>query len=427
MNKEKIDCILNIYDDEIFNVLPIIGNIFDMSNIPLNIIKCNILCRSCKHLKLNNYMNWDSISNIFKRYNALKFINNTNMPDYADMYITTSYVPSHIVRRQYNKYIFFCYDEKQLINIIDNIHFFDNIIFSQDEKNIKNILLENKLIINHTFETNRHCIKNILKYYTDNIQHVHNRHILEILNNDIIKIFNELLLLNKCKKIIDLTCNNIKLLTSQIEHYHCNNMNKDILQKIKFEKTQAKITLSNNNISDKKFTELISPLCEPHNTIILVHNIFQYMPFEEIINTIQNLCTLNFTYISFISTQTIANINGEWIDINTNKNDISHGGYRAINLNNMPYNIAIPYKIFYNSQHITHDGNYREEEYVHIYTHREFIKLSKIDNSFTEHPFIKYNYKKKSVNNEYIIYKLKNIDKMRDNIYNKIATYQISN
>lgn len=443
MNKENIDCVINIFDDEIFKVLPIIGSICDTSTIPINIVKCNISCRTCNHLKLNTFINWDNISILFKRYNSLKILENKkDMPDYADIYITTHYVPSHITRRQYNKYVLLYYDTKQLTttnelgetipnDIIDNIFRFNSVILANDVQLLRNVLIDNEhnevFLRNNCVEADRRCIKSITSMDMNYkfFHNMYNKYIWQTITDELVLLLDEIIVSIKCTQIIDLSCNNVKLAKPYIKSYHCNNINKDILKTIRFN-THTKFTLSNNNISNEKFTDMISTLGK-EKTIIISHNMFQYMPFEEIINTIQNLCTIDFAYISITSIQTMIKINNEWLEINTNKNDISYGGYRAINLNNAPYGSAIPYKIYYHSQFINQENNYREDEYIHIYTFAEFKKLKKIDDKFIEHAFIKYdnkyNYYK---DNKYVIYELKDIDKMYDNVYNNRNTYYIS-
>ena len=42
MSKDYLDCVINVYHDELLNILPIIGNICDSIEIKLNIIKLNI-------------------------------------------------------------------------------------------------------------------------------------------------------------------------------------------------------------------------------------------------------------------------------------------------------------------------------------------------------------------------------------------------
>jgi hypothetical protein len=421
MNEEKINCVIHIYDDELYNIMAIIGSICRLSPTPIKIIKCEITCRNHGNINSQILLDLNNTSDILKRYKSLFLddnINNNiknNMPDFADLYITTNFNYSHIMRKQYNKYVLLYYDEKQLTTINEekkisnkNVNYFDIVISLPDMSLPQNILFSNEYI-----NIDKNCIKKIMnlklkiKIKTLNI------------NDNVVNSLNKFVIVNNITQILDLECYNISLAKPNIKYYHCNSQNKNIFKTLKYN-TQTKFTLSNNKISDLNFIKMLITL-NKDNTIVLLHNVLQYAPFSEIISIIQNLCNINFKYISISSIQTMIQIHNEWTNVDTNTKDISYGGYRPINLNNKPYNLATPHKIYFNET-IKQESNYKEYEYIHLYSYAEFLKLKNINENFTKHSYVPFN-KTHSVENEYIIYEIKDIDKMNDNIFSNNNSY----
>lgn len=420
MIEEKINCVIDIYDDEIFNILPIIGCICNLSLIPIKIIKCNIICRYSPNLITSQMLlNLENIPIFFKRYKSLYLADNinNNMSEYADLYIATYFNYSQVIRKQYNKYVLLYYDEKQLTITNEekkisnhNINYFDIVI------SLPNILLPPHIIFsNNHININKNCIKKI----------IHLKIKIKInkwnINDTVINSLNNVISENNIIQILDLECHNISLAKSNIKYYHCNSQHKNIFKTLKFN-THTKFTLSNNKISDLKFIKMLITL-NKDNTIILLHNVLQYAPFSDIISIIQNLCDVKFAYISISSIQTMIHIHNEWINIDTNIKDISYGGYRPINLNNKPFNIAIPYKIYFNET-VKQETNYKEYEYIQLYSYTEFLKLKKINENFTKHSYVPFN-NTNNINNEYTIYETKDIDKMNDNILSNNNQYYV--
>ena len=151
---------------------------------------------------------------------------------------------------------------------------------------------------------------------------------------------------------------------------------------------------------------------------------FQHMTNQEIIGTIRNLIRYTkFTYIALTSIKSLYNIRGEWIkQPSVNGHDINRGGYRAVNMNERPYDVAQPLEIMDDQIHTISRNMHRELHDMHYYGYQEFSKLKNIKSKFIKHDYVPYmmggQIPPTPIKNKYKIYKIKYINRLLDKIEN---------
>lgn len=480
MSKGYLDCVINIYHDEIINIIPIIGNICDSIEIKLNIIKLKI---SNRYNKYSTNINWDNINEICKKYKSLLFNPKNNsiiMPEFADIYFTTEYTPSHTIQRQYMKYVLLYYDIKQLTwtdknnNKVEsnNIRWFfqfDVIIqLKETIPSLRESIIKyypkifsdkiNNFFNIYSFGPDRKCMENILnidpnktifnKIYTFGLwidtRIMHKKGVKNELSfsgdgsdvgvsDTIIASLSKFITDNNVTQIIDLSCGDMKWMSilldknKQITDYHGNDVS---LNAIKIAQTNIKkrdnlnITFSTCNTSHELFAKKLKHIMKG-TSLIISRLTMQHMTNEEIINTIKNLIKyVNFTYIGLSSIKTILQIRDEWIiQQGLNRNDINRGGYRGINLDEYPFDDCLPFAIMDDQTHIIGKNKHKELIDIYFYTNKEFSKLRDIKKRYIKHNFISYMQGGVSVIDKkiYKFYEIKNIDEL----LNKKDNYEI--
>lgn len=485
MLKKNLDCIININNDELLTIIPVIGNICDSNETKLNIIKFNI---TNIYDKFSNKNNWTTINNICKHYTSLSIdqtnINGYKMPEFADIYFTTEYVPSHTLKRQYNKYVFIYHDIKQLSwtdktkNVVEsnNVRYFfqfDAIIILQDTKpSLREYIIKyypdtftdkiNNFFNTYSFIPDRKCMQCINeidpcktifdKTYTFglwvNSKIIHKTGITANISfsgdgsdlgisDQIIKTMSDFIKNNGVTQIIDLSCGDMKWMSivlkenKQITDYHGNDVSLNAIRLAQHNITNRdglNISFSNCNTAHKLFAKNIGKILKG-TSLIFSRLTLQHMTNQEIINTIRNLIKIpprgastkgggKFSFFGLSSIKTVYNIRNEWIkQPSTNGQDINRGGYRAIDMDEPPYDNAKPISIF-NDQVRMFGKNTQELIDVHFYNYAEFSKLKNIKSKFTKHNYTSYIHGgdklHKLPKNKYKIYKIKKINLLLD-------------
>lgn len=449
MAKNILDCVVNIYHDEIMDIMPLIGNICDLAELKLNIIKCNI---TNIYDKYRNSSNEKNIISICSRYKSLNITGNSittlKMPEYADIYFTTEYLSSHSLKRQYSKYVLIYYDLKQLSWFdkkkneyveSNNLRYFFQfdavIILKETEPTLRESILKyypdvykdkiNNYFDKCIFSPDRVCMEQIKLINPDkdifdriygfglwvDARKLHKDGITKELSfsgdgsdvgtsDKIIETLSKFIVDYGITQIIDLSCGDMKWMSvvldknKQITDYHGNDVS---LNGIRMAQNNIKkrdtlnITFSNCNTSHKQFAKNLNKIIKG-TSLIFSRMTMQHMTNEEIINTIKNLIKyVKFSYIGLSSIKTIIKIRGEWVlQSNTNGQDINRGGYRGVDLDVPPYNIAMPVAILDDQEHMISKVMHKELYVINYYTNNEFSKLRKIKKKFVPHEFQSY-------------------------------------
>lgn len=475
MSKHYLDCVINIYHDEILNIIPIIGNICDSAELKINILKLKI---SNRYDKYSKNIKWDGIYDICKKYDSLIIEpaqNSNKMPEFADIYFTTEYLPSHTLKRQYTKYVLIYHNLNQLSwtdknkNKVEsnNVRYFfqfDAIIqLNNTTPSLRDSIInyypevfKNRIIRffdTYTFKPDRKCMKYILsiepnktifdKIYSYGLwvdaRVLHKSGVKKEISfsgdgsdvgisNQIIESISRFVKDNKVTQIIDLSCGDMKWMSvildknRQITDYHGNDVSLNAIkmaQKNIKRRDNLNLTFSNCNTSHKQFAKNLSKIMKGRS-LIISRLTLQHMTNEEIINTVKNLIKyVNFTYIGLSSIRTLFKIRNEWVvQKSTNGQDINRGGYRGINLDEIPFNKITPFVVMDDQVYLIGKNSHKELIDIYFYTNTEFIKLRDIEKQYTVHNFISYLKGGKTIDmdskHKYKIYNISNINKLLD-------------
>jgi hypothetical protein len=484
MTKNMLDCVINIYHDEILDIVPLIGNICDLAEVKLNIVKFNI---TNKYDKYRNTANVNNITSICTRYKSLSNMANSiakiKMPEFADIYFTTEYLPSHTLKRQYSKYVLIYYDTKQLYwtdktkkevegnNIRYFFQFDAIIILKETEPTLRESILKyypdvykdkiNDYFDKYSFVPNRMCMEHIKliepnKNIFDRIysfglwidaRYMHKNGITNNLSfsgdgsydgisDTIIETLSKFIADYNITQIIDLSCGDMKWMSvvldknKQITDYHGNDVSLTVIrmaQKNIKKRDNLNISFSNCNTSHKRFAKNLSKIIKG-TSLIFSRLTIQHMTNEEIINTFRNLIKyVKFSYFGISSIKSLINIHDEWIVLDdTNGQDINRGGYRGVDLDLPPYDIVQPVAILDDQVHKS-SKVHKELLVIYYYTYNEFIKLKKIKKKFIKHEFQSYmsGGAVEIPKNKYKIYKMNKIDELLNKTDNIESTNDI--
>jgi hypothetical protein len=252
------------------------------------------------------------------------------------------------------------------------------------------------------------------------------------ISDQIIQSFSKFIQNYGVTQIIDLSCGDMKWMSvvleknTQITYYHGNDVSLNALRMAQHNLKKRKglsISFSNCNTSHKKFAKNLGKIITG-TSLIISRMTFQHMTNQEIIHTIKNLIQYTkFTYIALTSIISLYNIRGEWIkQPSVNGHDINRGGYRGINMNEPPYDIAQPLEIMDDQIHAISRNMHRELHDMHYYNYQEFSKLKNIKSKFIKHDYVPYmvgcHLPSKPIKNKYKIYKIKYINRLLNKMEN---------
>lgn len=476
--KNYLDTVINVYYDELPTVIDLLGYICK-NKVKLHIIKINMIYTK------NNKIEWNKINKLISKYDSLFYepITSSNkMPEFADIYFTTEYLPGHTLKRQYTKYIFIYHSINQLswidknknkvvsnnvryffqfdviiqlkktqptlresiLKYYPNIfrdrinNFFNTFTIKPDENSINKILDidPNKTIFNKIYSfglwvdariLHKSGVKKELSFSGDGSDIGISDKIIETVSSFIKK--------NNVTQIIDLSCGDMKWMSivlkknKQITDYHGNDVSLTAIKMAQNNVSHRKglnITFSNCNTSHKSFSKKLSKIIKG-KTLIISRLTLQHMTNQEIIGTIKNLIKyVKFDFIGLSSIKTLFKVNNKWLpDKSSNSQDINRGGYRGINLNEHPFNKAKPMTVVNDQIHLIGKESHKELIDVNYYRYNEFIKLKKIKKYYIEHTFTSYGSKvhKKIKKEKCKIYKIKHINNLLEkNINQEILT-----